>query len=38
MPSLEERVAAVFDDFRSWCANRLPIALQVECGDDEIPF
>lgn len=38
VPSLEDKVAAVFDDFRSWCRNREPIALMVELGTDEIPF
>lgn len=38
VPSLEDQVAAVFDDFRSWCRNRTPLALMIELGADEIPF
>lgn len=39
VPTLEEEVAAVFDDFRSFVRNLLPVDVVVELGrDDAIPF
>lgn len=39
VPTLEEQIADVFDDFRSFVRNLLPIDVVIELGrDDAIPF
>lgn len=39
VPTLEEEVADVFNEFRVWFRNLPPVALMLEYGDDEsIPF
>lgn len=39
VPTVEEQIAVVFDDFRSFVRNLPPVALLAELGADEyIPF
>ena len=39
VPTVEEQIADIFDDFRSFVRNLQPVALLAELGADEyIPF